>query len=76
MNATNPNSIRQNIIGMILAGKPTKEIAEMLTAKFPESAAAKKSAKHIGWYRARLKKDGKLPTPATVETVKATPKSK
>ncbi len=67
MNAVNPNSIRQLIMTSIIAGKTTKEIAVELAAKHPDSAAAKKSSKHIGWYRARMKKDGMLPA-ATEET--------
>ncbi len=61
MNAVNPNSIRQTVMGMILAGKSTKDIGEVLQAKFPDSAAAKKVSKHVGWYRARMKKEGLLP---------------
>jgi hypothetical protein len=58
---TGPKSIRQLIMGSILAGKPTKEIAEAVKAAFPNSAAAAKSTKHIAWYRSRMKKDGQLP---------------
>ena len=63
-NITNPNSIRQIIMTAILAGESTKDIAVKVQAAHPDSAAAKKSVKHIAWYRARMKKDGLLPTPA------------
>ena len=72
MNAVNPKSIRQLIITGIMAGKPTKEIAEAVQAAHPESAAAKKSAKHIGWYKADLKKRGLLPA-KTEATAPETP---
>lgn len=60
-NIVNPNSIRQIIMGGILAGQSTKEIAAILVEKHPTSAAAAKSSKHIGWYRADMKKRGMLP---------------
>jgi hypothetical protein len=46
---------------MLLDGATTKAITETIQAKFPQSAAAKKSVKHIAWYRAQLRKDGKMP---------------
>jgi hypothetical protein len=55
-----PKSIRQLVMGMILAGKPTKEIAAEIAVHFPGTAADRKSAKHIAWYRSRMKKDGQL----------------
>lgn len=57
----NAKSIRQIIMGGILVGKPTKEIAAEVQAAYPDSAAAKKSAKHIAWYRSDMKKRGLLP---------------
>lgn len=62
-NGAAPKSIRQLIMGSILAGKPTKEIAEAVKAAFPNSQAAAKSTKHIAWYRSRMKKDGQLKAP-------------
>lgn len=62
-NTVNPNSIRQTVITALMAGADTKSIAEQLKAKFPESAAAAKSVKHIAWYRATLRKQGLLPKP-------------
>lgn len=56
-------SIRQIIRGGLLAGETTKEIAAKVQAAFPDSAAAKKSAKHIAWYKATMKKAGELPKP-------------
>lgn len=56
-------SIRQICIGMINEGHATKVIAERIQALHPDSAAAKKSAKHIAWYKAQLKKEGKLVLP-------------
>ena len=53
----NPNSIRQTIRTMLQAGASTKEIAAVLAEKFPTSAAAAKSVKHIAYYRAELKKE-------------------
>ncbi len=72
MNAVNPNSIRQLVMTMILAGASTKDIGTELQAKHPESAAAKKVSKHVGWYRARMKKDGLLPIAAKVTETVAT----
>jgi len=60
-NTVNANSIRQLIITALLAGDDTKTIAATIQAKHPESAAAKKSVKHIAWYRAQLRKSGALP---------------
>lgn len=59
--ATKPKSIRALVMGMILAGKPTKEIAGQIAVHFPGTAADRKSTKHIAWYRSRMKKDGLLP---------------
>lgn len=66
-NIVNPNSIRQIICTMLLAGKSTKEIEAAVKEKHPDSQAAAKSGKHIAWYRGTLKKQGLLPkeTPAT-----------
>ena len=69
-NIVNPNSIRQTVITMLLAGADTKSIAASVQEKFPQSAAAAKSTKHIAWYRADLKKRGLLPV-AGVETAPA-----
>lgn len=60
-NIVNPGSIRQIIRTALLAGKPTKEIAELVTAAHPNSAAAAKSTKHIAWYRSEMRKAGLLP---------------
>lgn len=63
----NPNpeksilSIRQICMTGILAGKSTKEIAAEIQLHHPNSAAAAKSAKHIAWYKATMKKAGQLP---------------
>lgn len=86
MNAVNPKSIRQIICTALIAGVPSKDIALAVQAAHPESAAAKKSAKHIGWYKADLKKRGLLPTatatpatvsiPATVDETKAPKQNK
>lgn len=56
-------SIRQICMTGILAGKSTKEIAAEIQAAHPASAAAAKSAKHIAWYKATMKKAGQLPAP-------------
>lgn len=53
-----PKSIRQLVMGMLLAGKPTKEIAAEIAVHFPGTMADVKSTKHIAWYRSRMKKDG------------------
>ena len=55
----NPNSIRQTIRRMLGEGKSTKDIAAVLTEKFPGSAAAAKSTKHIAYYRSQLRKEAK-----------------
>lgn len=60
-NATNPNSIRQRVCTALISGQDTKQITEMLKADFPNSQAAAKPGKHIGWYRSTLRKAGKLP---------------
>lgn len=65
--AAKPKSIRQLVMGMILAGKPTKEIGEQIGIHFPGTAADRKRVKHIAWYRSRMKKDGLL-TPKAPET--------
>lgn len=68
-NAVNPNSIRQRVCGALKSGKTTAEITAMLQADFPNSAAAAKATKHIGWYRADLRKRGELPkVGATVQS--------
>lgn len=56
-----PKSIRSLVMGMILAGAPTKAIAAQIAIHFPGTAADRKSTKHIAWYRSRMKKDGLLP---------------
>lgn len=63
----NPNakSIRQIIMGGLLAGKPTKEIAAEVQEAYPTSAAAAKSSKHIAWYKSTMKKAGQLPVKQT-----------
>lgn len=61
MNVVNPRSIRQIVMNGLLAGKSTKDIAALVMAEHPNSAAATKSVKHIAWYRARMRKDGILP---------------
>lgn len=53
----NPNSIRQIVRTMLLGGSDTKTIAAVLLDRFPTSAAAAKSVKHIAYYRAQLKKE-------------------
>ena len=52
-------SIRSLIMSEITKGTPTKEIAALVQAQFPGTAAATKSVKHIAWYRSRMKKDAK-----------------
>ena len=56
------DSIRQVIMGLLLEGKTTDEITEVITAKYPGSKAAEKSAIHIAYYRSKLRKSNKLPT--------------
>lgn len=55
----NPDSIRQIIRTMLLAGSSTKDIAAVLAERKPGTAAALKSVKHIAYYRAQLKKEAK-----------------
>ena len=61
---TTPNksivSIRQICMTGILKKVPTADIAAEILKHHPESAAAKKSGKHIAWYRADMKKRGLL----------------
>ena len=52
-------TIKKLITTGIAAGKTTKEIAVELAEKFPASAAAAKSVKHIAWYRTKMKQ-GKI----------------
>ncbi len=56
-NVVNPGSIRQIVLGGLMAGKTTAEIKDLIIAAHPNSAAAAKSTKHIAWYRAWLKKN-------------------
>lgn len=56
-----PKSIRSYIRTNLLAGTPTKVIGEGLARFFPDSAAARKSVKHIAFYRAQMRKAGELP---------------
>ena len=60
--ATGIPSIRQLVLTGILAGKKNAEIAQEIIKFHPASAAAKKSSKHINWYRSYAKKNG---TPKT-----------
>lgn len=53
----NKRSIRQICLQGIAAGMSTKDIAAIIVAEYPDSAAAHKSAKHIAWYRAWVKKN-------------------
>lgn len=55
------NSIRQLIRQHLLAGTPTPQIAEDVRSKFPNSAAAAKSSKHISYYASVMRKAGELP---------------
>ncbi len=68
-NIVNPGSIRQIIRTALLQGKETKEIAAMVTAAHPNSAAAAKSTKHIAWYRSEMRKNGLLPKVGEQPTV-------
>lgn len=61
MTPTNTRSIRQICLNGFLNGQTTTEIAATITANFPESMAAQKATKHIGWHRADMKKRGLLP---------------
>lgn len=56
-----PPSIRSIIRGDILAGVPKSETQARITQFHGESAAASKFAKHYGWYKGQIKKEGKLP---------------
>lgn len=56
-NIVNPRSIRQIVLGALVAGKSTVEITALIVAAHPDSAAAAKPTKHIAWYRAYLKKN-------------------
>ena len=56
-----PPSIRSIIRGDILAGIPKSETQARVLAFHPESAATAKFAKHYGWYKGQVKKEGKLP---------------
>jgi hypothetical protein len=49
---------------MLLSGASTKEIAVVLVARFPDSAAARKSVVHVAYYRSELRDEGLLPRPA------------
>lgn len=69
----NPNSIRQICLRGFLAGKPRTEIAAEIQAAHPDSAAARKSVKHIAWHYGDMKKRGLLADAAGVKaTVAAT----
>jgi len=56
-----PPSIRSIIRGDILAGIPKSETQARVLAFHPESAATAKFAKHYGWYKGQVKKEGRLP---------------
>jgi hypothetical protein len=43
---------------MLLQGKTTKEILEFISTNFP---AAKTSSACVAWYKAKLRREGKLP---------------
>lgn len=58
--AVNPDSIRQIIRRGLLAGETTKQIEATLKAKVPNSMAAAKAVKHIGYYRCLMRKAGEL----------------
>jgi hypothetical protein len=68
MKTVNDASIRQLVITSLRAGKSTAEITADLKARHPESMAAAKPSKHIGWYRSYLKKADKAGTVVQVAT--------
>lgn len=59
MSSTNPTSIRQIVLNAIARGASNEEIEQEIVKFHPNSMAAKKSAKHIAWYRAQVKKEAK-----------------
>jgi hypothetical protein len=67
---TSKASIRQLVLGEIVKGTSTKDIAALIVLKFPTSMAAAKSQRHISWYRVRAKKVG-TPEHKAVEALKA-----
>lgn len=52
-------TIKSVIVAGLRAGLGTKEIAAQVQAAFPNSAAARKSEKHIAWYRSKLRQEAK-----------------
>ena len=54
---TNTNTIKHLITTGIRDGKTTEQIADELAERFPNSAAAAKSVKHIAWYRTKMKQN-------------------
>lgn len=56
----NVPSIRRICREGLLQGRSTASIAAVIKQLHPNSAAAAKSSKHIGYYRAQLKAEGKL----------------
>ena len=53
-------TIKSVIVNGIRAGLGTKDIAALVRERFPESAAARKSEKHIAWYRSKLRQEAKI----------------
>jgi len=60
-NSVNPNSIRQVLRNGLIAGQTTVQLTALLSEKFPGTQAALKPSVHIGFYRSKLRKEGKLP---------------
>lgn len=56
----NVPSIRRICREGLLEGRSTASITAVIKQFHPNSAAAVKSSKHIGYYRAQLKAEGKL----------------
>lgn len=56
----NVPSIRRICREGLIQGRSTASIAAVIKQFHPDSAAAAKSSKHIGYYRAQLKAEGKL----------------
>lgn len=55
-----PKSIRQIMMGGILAQTPKAEVEAEVVRLHPNSAAAKKFGKHYAWYKGTMKKAGQL----------------
>ncbi len=52
-----PAGIGAYISGLLLSGKPNEEVLTLTQRTFP---SARTSAASVAWYKAKLKKEGKL----------------